>query len=63
MSSGHAVRVMRRAQGLTLRQLAERSGTSHSYLSQVERGDKVASLEWLRAVLYALTDNLTAARA
>ena len=62
-SNGHAVRVMRRAQGLTLRQLAERSGTSHSYLSQVERGDKVASPEWLRAVLDALTDNLSTARA
>ena len=54
---------MRRAQGLTLRQLAERSGTSHSYLSQVERGDKVPSPEWLRAVLDALTDNLSTARA
>ena len=58
MSAGHAVRVMRRAQGLTLRQLAKRSGTSHSYLSQVERGEKVARPDRLRAVLDALADNL-----
>ena len=49
---------MREAQGLTLRQLAEMSGTSHAYLSQVERGDKTASPRWMRAVLGALADNL-----
>ena len=54
---------MRWAQGLTLRQLAERSGASHSYLSQVERGDNVASPEWLRDALDAPADNLSTARA
>lgn len=50
--------MMREAQGLTLRALAEKSHTSHSYLSQIERGDKTSSPEWLRSVLDALTDNL-----
>lgn len=58
---GHAIRVMRQAQGLTLRQLADKAGTSHAYLSQVERGDKVPSPRWMRAVLDALADNLRGA--
>lgn len=57
-ATGEALRIMRTAQGLTLRQLAELSGTNHAYLSQVERGDKVPSRRWLRSVLDALADNL-----
>lgn len=57
-TTGTALRVMREAQGLTLRQLAEKSGTNFSYLSQVERGDKVPTARWLRSVLDALADNL-----
>lgn len=57
-STGPALRVMREAQGLTLRQLAEKSGTNYAYLSQVERGEKVPSSRWMRAVLDALADNL-----
>lgn len=53
--------MMRQAQGLTLRQLADKAGTSHAYLSQVERGDKVPSPRWMRAVLDALADNLRGA--
>lgn len=56
--TGPAIRVMREAQGLTLRQLAEKAGTNYSYLSQVERGDKIPSARWLRSVLDALADNL-----
>lgn len=57
-SAGPALRIMREAQNLTLRQLAEKSGTNHAYLSQVERGEKIPSARWLRAVLDALADNL-----
>lgn len=52
------MRVMREAQGLTLRQLAEKAGVNHAYLSQVERGDKTPNPRWLRSVLDALADNL-----
>lgn len=57
-TTGSAIRIMREAQGLTLRELAAKSGTNHAYLSQVERGDKTASPRWMRAVLDALADNL-----
>lgn len=52
---------MREAQGLTLRDLASRAGTSHAYLSQVERGEKAPTKRWVRAVLDALADNLRGA--
>lgn len=60
-STGAAIRVMREAQGLTLRELASLSGTNHAYLSQVERGHKAASPRWMRAVLDALAQNLRGA--
>lgn len=59
--AGGAVRVMREAQGLSLRELAEMAGTSHSYLSQVERGDAVASKRVMQALLSALAANLRGA--
>lgn len=49
---------MRVAQGLSLRQLADRSGTSFAYLAQVERGEKAPTDRWLRPVLEALADSL-----
>jgi transcriptional regulator with XRE-family HTH domain len=52
---------MREAQGLTLRTLAELAGTSHAYLSQVERGDRTPTSRWMRTVLDALADNLRGA--
>ncbi len=58
---GQALRVMRVAQGLTLRELAEKAGVNHAYLSQVERGDKTPNPRWLRSVTDALADNLKGA--
>lgn len=49
---------MRVAQGLSLRQLADQSGTSFAYLAQVERGDKTPTDRWLRSVVAALAANL-----
>lgn len=60
-ATGSAIRVMRQAQGLTLRQLADKAGTNYSYLSQVERGAKIPSARWMRSVLDALADNLRGA--
>lgn len=51
---------MREAQGLTLRQLAAKSGTNPAYISQVERGKREPSQRWLHAVTTALADNLSA---
>lgn len=58
---GEALRIMRIAQGLTLRQLAEMSSTNHAYLSQVERGLKTPTDRWKRAVMEALAKNLAGA--
>jgi transcriptional regulator with XRE-family HTH domain len=60
-ATGPALRVMRKAQGLTVRQLAEKAGTTYGYISEVERGTKVPSARWMRAVLDALADNLRGA--
>ena len=52
--AGSAIREMRRAQDLSLRDLASLSGTSYAYLSLVERGMREPTERWLRAVTEAL---------
>lgn len=49
---------MREAQGLTLRQLAELSGTSFSYIAFVEREEREPTKRWLRDVSDALAKNM-----
>ncbi|WP_457253620.1 helix-turn-helix domain-containing protein [Pedococcus sp. P5_B7] len=51
---GAALRQRRLDAGLTLSELAERAGLSLSYLSEVERGRKLMSLEALDAYALAL---------
>jgi len=51
---GRFLRSQRIAAGLTLRDLAERTGVSNAYLSQLERGMHEPSLSVLRAVSLAL---------
>jgi transcriptional regulator with XRE-family HTH domain len=51
---GEALRRRRRAQGRTLREVADAAGVSLTYLSEVERGRKEASSEVLEAVCAAL---------
>jgi transcriptional regulator with XRE-family HTH domain len=58
---GFAIRVMREAQGLTLRQLATMADTSASYIAQVERGEREPSRRWLASVTDALARNLRGA--
>lgn len=56
--AGSAIQTLRETQQLSLRQLAALAGTSHSYLSRVERGQRDPSERWLRAVTDALGKNL-----
>jgi transcriptional regulator with XRE-family HTH domain len=51
---GRLLRAQRAAAGLSLRDLAERTGVSNAYLSQLERGLHEPSLRVLRAVTAAL---------
>lgn len=51
---------MREAQGLTLRQLADSSGTSFSYLAQVEKEKATPTDRWLRDVTDALAKHMLA---
>ena len=51
---GERLRALHRSRRATLRTVAERSGLSESFLSQVERGRSSASIESLRRVADAL---------
>ncbi|HEX3815266.1 MAG TPA: XRE family transcriptional regulator [Mycobacteriales bacterium] len=51
---GEAIRGLRHAHGLTLVQLAERTGLSHSFLSQIERGLAAPSMKSLFGIASAL---------
>src|SRR2546427_1374890 len=51
---GERLRALRRSRRATLRTVAERSGLSESFLSQVERGRSSASIESLRRGARAL---------
>lgn len=59
---GTAIRTMRQGAGLSLRTLAEMSGTSYAYLSQVERGQRIPSERWLRDVNETLAAHLVVER-
>lgn len=56
---GHAMRRERHAQGMTLAQVASRSGVSIQHLSDVERGRKDPSSEVLAAITGALGLSVT----
>ena len=51
---GERLRELRRIRRATLRQIADRSGLSESFLSQVERGRSSASIASLRKIAEAL---------
>lgn len=51
---GHYLRLVRRTRAETLDQIAERSGVSPQYLSEIERGLKDPSSEMIAAVAGAL---------
>jgi transcriptional regulator with XRE-family HTH domain len=51
---GEQIRFIRKAKGLTQEVLAEKSGLSFSYVSDVERGERNISLESLEKIIVAL---------
>jgi transcriptional regulator with XRE-family HTH domain len=51
---GALLRAQRQAKGLSLRELATRTGISNAYLSELERGRHEPSLSVLRAIASAL---------
>ncbi|KAA5604243.1 helix-turn-helix transcriptional regulator [Roseospira marina] len=48
------IREWRKARGLTLKQLAERAGTSNQQISHLEKGRRRLSLEWMQRLAEAL---------
>ena len=48
------LRILRRHRGLTQEQLAEASGISRPYLTEMEKGQKAGSIRVLRAVANSL---------
>lgn len=54
LRTGEHIRALRRSHGQTLVQLAERSGLSHPFLSQLERGHSRASMVSLEKIAIAL---------
>lgn len=59
--AGHAIREMRRAQNLSLRELARLADVEPGYLSQVERGLREPTARWLKSVTDALGKHLAGA--
>ncbi len=54
----HALKDFREARGLTVTELARRSGTTQSHVSNIEAGRRVPSLDLIRALAEALNVNL-----
>ena len=52
------IRMYRKEQGLTVRQLAQRTGCTHSYISQLEKGTTVPSLSMVGKLAAALGINV-----
>lgn len=52
--SGRVIKMARKAQGLTLREVAAMAEVDYSMLSKVERGEVDPSARWLKAVTEAL---------
>lgn len=52
------IRALRKARGLTLRELAQRAGVTESFLSQVERGTASPSISSLRRIASGLGQSI-----
>ena len=55
---GARIRHLRQAEGMTLRDLAERAGVTESFLSQVERGLASPSISTLRRIAASLGESI-----
>lgn len=56
---GTKVRTFRKQMGITIEELAHRAGVSISFIGQIERGHKVASLNTMNKIANALDVDLT----
>lgn len=54
MDIGSTIKKLRKRKGIQQNELAERSGISQTYLSQIENGSRSATLETLEKVCEAL---------
>jgi transcriptional regulator with XRE-family HTH domain len=54
MDIGSTIKKLRKRKGIQQNELAERSGISQTYLSQIENGSRSATLETLEKVCKAL---------
>ena len=54
MLTGEEIRQRRKSRGLSISQLAKVSGVSQPYISQIENGDRVASVKTLNKLVNAL---------
>lgn len=54
---GTLIRNLRKAQGLTQQDIAQRIGTSYSYIGRLERGENNVTIETLEKVAIALDMN------
>jgi transcriptional regulator with XRE-family HTH domain len=53
-SAGSAIRSLREAAGLSIRELARAAHVDHTYLSRVEAAERVPSDRWVATVTQAL---------
>jgi len=51
----HSLKALRRQSGLTLAELAQRTGASISLLSKFERGERTVSGKWVKLIANALS--------
>lgn len=58
--AGAALRILRQASGLTLRELADRVGAHRSTLSRFERGERECGEELRARIALAVADELAA---
>lgn len=58
LEGDHPIRVWREYRGLSQRELAEKTGISVPYLSQLEKGKRKGSLDVLAAIAHALNVGL-----
>lgn len=54
MSIATRIKMIRMDKGLTVQELADRVGASHSLISKMERGDRTLSPRWLQKIATAL---------
>lgn len=57
---GHRIKQLREAAGMTLEQVAVRSGTTFQQVQRLETGHRRLTIEWMRRIATALGVSMTA---